>query len=625
MLKNKNIICVSSIDWDFLWQGHQEIMSVLARNGNRVLFVENTGVRVPSFRDLPRLRSRFLNWKRGFKGIRKENENLYIYSPLVLPFPYSKIATKINRFIMLSVIKKWMRILEFHNPVVWSFLPTDLVLDILNELESSIFIYYCIDDFVSSSKGARKIRHAEEKVIKRADLVFTTSHKLYDRCNSINKETHLFPFGVSIDGYNRAREDKTIEEPHEMRRIKSFSYRVGYVGGIHKWIDLDLLKRIALKHPGIPIVLVGPEQVDLSVLKGIKNIHILGKKKKEELPNYVKFFNIGIIPYLKTDYTDNVYPTKINEYLAMGKPVISTKIPEVLVLDREQGGNFINFIENENDFLEAYKKARPDIITKAILEKRVAVANSNSWAAKIENMSDLIEAKLAVLQSRVNREWLSKLKKFYFISRRRAIKIALSASILYFLLFYTQFLWWVANPLKISQAPQKADAIVVFGGGVGEKGSPGKSTIERAIFSAELYNKGFARRVIYSSGFTWKYNDAENMKLIAMSKGVSEKDIILDKKGDFTYTNVKYTTEILRKNNFNKIILVSSPYNMRRASLVYNNIAKDIDVIYVPVELPQFYYPHNPYPIRLEQIKAILHEYGGIVYYFFKGYIRQSL
>src|SRR3989338_7857141 len=101
MLKNKNIICISTIDWDFIWQGHQEIMSVLAKNGNRVLFIENTGVRAPTFKDIPRLWHRLSNWRKGFKGVRKEMENLYIYSPLAIPFPYSRVAIKINRVIMI--------------------------------------------------------------------------------------------------------------------------------------------------------------------------------------------------------------------------------------------------------------------------------------------------------------------------------------------------------------------------------------------------------------------------------------------------------------------------------------------------------------------------------------------
>ncbi|NQT23013.1 MAG: glycosyltransferase, partial [Candidatus Omnitrophica bacterium] len=374
MLKNENIICISSIDWDFVWQGHQEIMSVLANGGNRILFVENTGVRTPNLRDMPRLWNRFLNWKKGYKGIRKVNKNLYIYSPLVLPFPYSKIATKINRFIMLSVIRKWMKVLEFRNPIVWSFLPTPLVIDMLDELSPSMFIYYCIDDFASSSKGARKIKKVEEKVIKLADLVFTTSRKLFEKCRIINEKTYSFPFGVSVGNYNAARKN-TLEVPSDMLAIKEPI--IGYIGGIHKWIDFKHLSRIALQNKDISFVLIGPKQADLSLIENIQNIHLLGKKDVQELPGYVKLFNAGIIPYLKTAYTENVYPTKINEYLAMGKAVISTKIPEVVEFKKQYATGLIYFVEDYVNFNLLMRNIATEN-SKELINKRIEVANSHS-------------------------------------------------------------------------------------------------------------------------------------------------------------------------------------------------------------------------------------------------------
>src|SRR5262245_41845661 len=89
-----DILCISSIDWDFIWQGHQEIMSTLAASGRRVLFLENTGVRPLRFRDLPRLRRRLRNWSKGPGGFREERPNLFVLSPIVLPGPYSRIATR---------------------------------------------------------------------------------------------------------------------------------------------------------------------------------------------------------------------------------------------------------------------------------------------------------------------------------------------------------------------------------------------------------------------------------------------------------------------------------------------------------------------------------------------------
>ncbi|NQU95503.1 MAG: YdcF family protein [Candidatus Omnitrophica bacterium] len=615
MLHGKNIICISSIDWDFIWQGHQEIMSVLAKNGNRVLFIENTGVRIPTIKDTDRLWKRFSNWKKGYKGIRKLRDNLYVYSPLVAPFPYLKPAIKLNKFLMLSVIKRWMKVMEFHDPVVWTFLPTPLVLDMVDELDPSIFIYYCIDDFSSSSEGARGIKKIERKVFKRADLVFVTSHKLYEYAASENKETHLFPFGVSVDNYNKARESDTAI-PAEMRDIKKPI--IGYVGGIHKWVDMELVKKIAIARKDLSVVLIGPKQTDLYGIDKLDNVFMLGKKEPKDLPKFVKFFDAGIIPYRKTSYTENVYPTKINEYLAMGKPVISTEIPEVLRFDKENGGDFIYFLKDKKDINPVIDRALGEN-SSLRNPKRIKVANQNSWLVKIEGMCGLIENKLKNIELQIGRDWLGRFKGFYARARKKAILVVGAVAIMYFVIFYSPLVWLLAAPLEIFDSPQKADAIVVLGGGVGETGSPGKSTIERAMFSAELYKKGLAEYMIYSSGYTWKYNDAESMMQLAVSMGVPKKNIILEKKGDFTYTNIEYTTEILRKKNLHKILLVSSSYNMRRASLVYEHIAKDINVTYVPVPNPQFYQREKK--VRLEQIKAIVHEYLGIIYYYLKGYI----
>ena len=92
----RDVICLSSIDWDFIWQGHQEIMSRLAASGHRVLFVENTGVRPVRWSDMPRLKQRLRNWRRGTKGFREERPNLFIHSPIVVPLPYSRIAQWLN-------------------------------------------------------------------------------------------------------------------------------------------------------------------------------------------------------------------------------------------------------------------------------------------------------------------------------------------------------------------------------------------------------------------------------------------------------------------------------------------------------------------------------------------------
>jgi len=614
MLKNQNIICISSIDWDFIWQGHQEVMSTLARNGNRVLFIENTGVRSPGIKDISRIKHRVRNWFRGIKGIRKERENLYIFSPLVLPFPYFRPARWINHYLILSILGKWMKVMAFSDPVIWTFLPTPLSLDIADSIMKKLLIYYCIDNFSVSSSSTGKIRRSEERLLKKADLCFVTSRELYNYCSRYNDKVYNFPFAVNFANFEKIRLEEN-PAPRELKNINSPI--IGYVGGIHKWIDQELIKETAEKYPGYNFVFVGPLQTSVSMLASLKNIYFLGKKDHEALPLFIKYFDACLIPYLVTDYTKNVYPTKLNEYLAMNKPVISTNLPEVKMFNKEYG-DIISIAKNREEFSGHIDRAVTEN-NQLSENKRIEIARQNSWENRIEGMGILIDKEIERKKFDTEEKWRENLISFYRVTRRRAAGFIAVSIFVYLLLFKTPFIWFLASPLKISEVPQPSDAIVVFGGGVGETGSPGKSTIERARCAVKLYKEGYAKNLIFSSGYMYLYNDAENMKFFAISMGVPVSDIILEQEANSTYENVKFTKKILERYKWDSIILVSSPYNMRRASLVFNKSGKGIKVFYVPVERTQFY--DRTFGIKVEQIKAIMHEYLGIVYYHFKGYI----
>jgi len=614
MLKNQNIICISSIDWDFIWQGHQEIMSSFANNGNRVLFVENTGVRTPGFKDLSRIRKRIKNWFKGVKGIRQEADNLYIYSPLVLPFPYSKIARWINRRIILGVLDRWMSVMDFNNPVLWTFLPTPLCLDIAGRIVKKLFIYYCIDNFSVSSSEAKKITASERNVLKSADLVFVTSNELETMSLKYNKKVFSFPFAVNYPYFEKIRQGKCAI-PDQLSGIKPPI--VGYVGGIHKWVDFKLIKETAEENPDCSFVFIGPEQVDISGLRSISNIHFLGKKGHDELPFYINYFDACIIPYLITDYTKNVYPTKLNEYFAFGKPVISTSLQEIERFEKKYQGTV---------YIAKDKKEFSDFVRKAVFEKdsqlsskRMEIAEENSWEKRIEKMSELIENELIEKKKNKQARWKENMAGFYRSAKRKALITAAVLVFVYLLFFKTAFLWFLASPLEISEPLRKADCILVFGGGVGETGSPGKSTIERARYAAQLYKQGYANKIIFSSGYDYTYNDAANMKLFAISMGVPDSDIVLEQAAGNTYENVIFSKRILNEQKWHSVLLISSSYNIRRAALVFNKQAKGIDISFAPVPKSQFY--DRSAGVRFEQIMAIVHEYMGIVYYLFKRYI----
>ncbi len=617
MLKNRNIICISSIDWDFIWQGHQEIMSRFAKNGNKVLFIENTGIRIPSFRDIPRLRRRIINWYKSIKGFRKESENLFIYSPLVLPFPYSMVARWINKYMLLKPLKRWMKVMEFYEPIIWTFLPTGTALDIINNIDRKILVYYCIADFSKLVTNPRKVKKTEDELFKKCDLIFVQGEALRDKCAKLNNNVHIFPFGVRIEDFQNLRysQDRIKEDIKNIKKPV-----IGYVGGIHKHIDFELLEVIAKNNPDWSIVLIGPVQTNVSRIANLKNIFLLGQKEFSELPYYINEFSVGIIPYRKSGYTETVYPTKLNEYHALGKPVVSTDLPEIVNFNSENG-DLVIVADTYEEFVKNLSTAIQNSGNKELISRRVASAKKNSWAQRLEEMSGLIEDAMERKIS-MPADWIEKLIKIYKATTRKILKTAVIALSLYFTIFYTPLIWFLASPLKIVQKPQAADSIVVFAGGVGESGKAGQGYEERVQHAADLYKNGYAKNLIFSSGYTYALKEILIMKALAVSMGVPQEAIILEDKAKNTYENVIFTKDILNKEKQKKILLVSSPYHMRRALLVFKKAAKGVDVICAPIPNSVFYAHGATWKqTNIQQIKGILHEYLGILYYWWKGYI----
>lgn len=614
MLKNENIICISSIDWDFIWQGHQEIMTRFARNGNRVLFVENTGVRVPAIRDLGRIRSRLKNWKSGVNGIRKVEEGLYVYSPLVLPFPYLRIARFINKKLMFSVLLKWLKAVGFNEPIAWVFLPTGLSLDLVDKIEPKVLIYYCIDSFEASSKDARRILKTEKVLTQKADLVFVTSQELFNSRAQYNKNVHYFPFGVNLDNFLNAA-GKPEGAPSDIREIKRPI--AGYLGGIHKWLDLDLVRYLAEQNKDVSFVFCGPIQTDIEVLKGIPNIHFLGQKKTEELPRYVKEFDVALIPYRITDYTRNVYPTKLNEYLSLGKAVVSTDLPEIGKFNGENG-NIVKIAASKEGFSDSVRSALRNPLSEKERQATVAAAKKNSWADRLEKMVSLTEGVISEKAREREKSWKANIGRIYRTTRKKLIPAAVGLAALYLLFFHTPLIWMIARPLEIKDPPRASDVIVALGGGVGESGRVGQGYEERVDSAVKLYREGLAKKILYSSGYKYIMKEAEVMKALSVFMGVNAADIILDEDANNTYEMVMRMKRLAQDNGWKSVLLVSSPYHMKRLKMLCDKNLKDIRVCYIPVGMSSFY--EHKTGANMSQIRGIFQEYLAILYYKLKGF-----
>ena len=613
MTPHRDVVCISSIDWDFIWQGHQEIMSTLAAQGHRVLFVENTGVRAPRARDLPRVRQRIRNWWRGTKGFREERPNLFVYSPLLLPLPYSRIARAVNRLLLSRALRRWMRATGFYRPIVWTFLPTPVALDLIAALDPALTIYYCIDDLAASSPGAKRIVSSEEQLFAQADLVFVTSEKLRQRAARLSAHVHLFPFGVNFERFDRVRH---AGEPAPADLDALPRPIVGYLGGLHQWVDQELIVGAAARLPDVTFALVGPAQTDVSALERCANVRLLGQRPHEAVPAYVKGFDVGIVPYRVAEYTLNVYPTKLNEYLVMGLPVVATDLPEIRRFNADHGA-LVEVASGADAFSSAIRRALNDSSPPEVA-RRVAAAHDNSWHSRIARMNVLIDEALERRKASSQR-WDQTLRRVYRETRTYAAQVLPAVLALYLIVFYTNAIWWVAAPLRMDAAPARADAIVVFAGGVGESGKAGGGTQERAERAIDLFKGGYASHLIFSTGYTYSFPEADQMRALAVQQGVPPEAIVLEPRATDTHQNVAFTDEILRARRWSSVLLVSSPYHMRRALLAWHKAAPDVRVTPTPPLKSQFY--DHTHGATLEQVRAIFHEYMAIVGYWTRGWI----
>lgn len=396
MISGRDFVLISSIEWDFLWQSHQEIAERLARAGNRVLFIENTGVRTPVLSDAGRIVARLGRWTRSAAshGVRQVAQNLYVCSPLVMP-PFGRRWQSVsNRRLLLPFVARAARRLGMRDPVLWTFLPTDTATEIIRSLRTpqSVVIYHCLADFRLLASEPQRLARSEEELLKLCDLVLTPSETLAARCRERARNVHLFPHAVNLDVFPQGREPRG-ESKHGLMLRELPRPVIGYVGGLHRHVDLPLLKAIARARPRWSWVCVGPSHTRTAELSHLPNVYLLGQRPHGELPAYIGSFDVCIVPYANSPVTATVVPTKLQEYLAMGKPVVSTPLPamcqislqhEVVIIADEQPENFVSAIERAL-FLGA------DANTRTRCQE---VAASNGWRERLFTASELIEREM---------------------------------------------------------------------------------------------------------------------------------------------------------------------------------------------------------------------------------------
>jgi glycosyltransferase involved in cell wall biosynthesis len=389
VLRGSTIVCLSSVDWAFNWQLPQEVASAFATSGNRVLYVENTGVRRPSVRDAARLRQRFKNWSRAAGGVKPAIEHLDVLSPLLLPFPYARPAVAINGRLLMHSVRRWIALTDAKPLIVITFLPTPLARAVIRSLEPDLAVYYCADRLVETSAQAAKLRRSEPLLLAEAGLVLTTSHGLQKTAASIATRVEYLPCGVRSAAFARARRE-AANRPTAFDGLAGPV--IGFTGTLRDQIDVAMLTEVAGLAPELSFVFIGPVAADVARLAAHANVRFLGPVSHEEIVRYTASFDAGILPYRLTDYTADVMPVKLKEYLAAGLPVVATHLPEICRFADQHPGT-ISFADTPETFAAALRLAVAEDASS--VERRMEIARQYDWTVQMSRMSAWIERALA--------------------------------------------------------------------------------------------------------------------------------------------------------------------------------------------------------------------------------------
>jgi glycosyltransferase involved in cell wall biosynthesis len=388
-MRGASVIVISSIDWSFNRQNPQEVATAFAEEGNRVLFIENTGARAVRWRDARRLFARLRNWWGAHGTAKPVSDGIDVLSPLLLPFPYSKTALAANSRLLLHSVRSWLRRKDAGPVIVITFLPTPLPLALIEGLAPDVVAYYCIDRLAKSSPGARGLIATERRLFAEADLVMVTSGGLYDDAAPYARNLSLLPSGVHLDEYERARRTRGLPHPAFEGLTGPV---VGFVGSLRDSTDLALIEESADLAPDLNFVIAGPRFTDVTSLNRHPNVRLLGPIPHTQVMDYMVRFDVGILPYVLNAFTGGVMPVKMKEYLAAGVPVVSTRLPEVVEFESSHRGA-VRFATDAASFVEEIRNALAENRVDDVA-RRIDAVRAYDWRRQMSDMSHLIEEKL---------------------------------------------------------------------------------------------------------------------------------------------------------------------------------------------------------------------------------------
>jgi UDP-galactopyranose mutase len=365
-LHEVDLLCFSHLRWGFVFQRPNHLLSRFSKH-QRVFFIEE-----PIFHD-----------GEDKLHIENYNENLYVVTPHLRHRKNGADVISQQKAFISSLLRQ-MQVKRYFS---WYYTP--MALPFTDHLSPELVIYDCMDELAAFKFAPPELTKLEKDLFTKADVVFTGGHSIYESKKNAHHNIYAFPSSIDKVHFGRAR--KIRKDPEDQKAIPH--PRFGFFGVIDERFDIELIDEVAKQKPDWHFVFLGPVvKIDPATLPSHSNVHYLGGKKYEELPNYIAGWDVALIPFAINESTRFISPTKTPEYLAAGKPVISTPIRDVV---SPYGNNkLVHIVNNSTEFIAAAELELSRKNRSAWMRKVDTFLEGTSWDRTWSQMVRNIEAAL---------------------------------------------------------------------------------------------------------------------------------------------------------------------------------------------------------------------------------------
>lgn len=368
-LEVPDLVCLSHLRWNFVYQRPQHLLNRCVKQ-RRVFFIEE-----PIFG----------SEQDGKLKVSEQESGVWV----VVPHLPEGLSESVINSVQQRLIDDLFAEAQIHNYILWYYTP--MAIAFTRHLEPLVVVYDCMDELSLFAGAPRTLKDCEAELFKRADLVFTGGQSLYEVKRNQHRNVYAFPSSIDRAHFAQCRDTKfRVSTVDPADQVDIPHPRLGFFGVIDERMDLDLLDGIAEARPDWHLVIIGPVvKIDTAVLPCHENIHYLGGKNYQELPAYIAEWDVAMLPFARNESTRFISPTKTPEYLAAGKPVVSTSIHDVVNPYGQSGMVYV--ADTVAEFVTAVAVAMNGS-DPSWLQKVDTFLAQTSWDITWERMLQLVES-----------------------------------------------------------------------------------------------------------------------------------------------------------------------------------------------------------------------------------------